>query len=419
MLWLAPAHAQTTIAADTFVDSVGVNVHLHNDGTLYRDEFPLIQSRLLALGTRHVRDGLVDTGWQGYYDRHNTLGLAGIRGTFIVNPGTPDAVLKNYPGRMPAAFEAYEAPNEYNWSGDPVWPTTLRNTLVQLRALRNVPSLAAFPVYGPSLTEQSAYAALGDITALVDAGNLHNYLAGRHPGTPGWGADGYGSIDWHLRNVMPRVSGKPIVSTETGYWDDALLVDAIPAAVAATYVPRLVLEQFRRGIARTYLYELVDFPESGRDSWSGYGLLTSSGMRKPAFFALQGLLSLLADPGPAIAVRPLAYSVQNTNADVRHMVFQKRDGSYYLAAWIEQSGYDVVTRTPIAVPEATIQITVPGSVRAVDTHRWQPDGTVVRTAIGPLGTIPLVISDRLTVLELRGPVSVPALPTGVRVTPVY
>jgi hypothetical protein len=101
------------------------------------------------------------------------------------------------------------------------------------------------------------------------------------------------------------------------------------------------------------------------------------------------------------------------------MVFQKRDGSYYLAAWIEQSGYDVTTRAATAVPEVTIQITVPDSVRAVNTHRWQPDGTVIKTGVSPLGAIPLVIGDRLTVLELRGPVSVPALPTSVRVSPVY
>src|SRR5262245_3506764 len=75
--------AQTTVAADKFGDSRGVNVHLHYDGTLYADNFELIESRLLELGVRHVRDGMVDTTWQDYYERHMTLGRSGIKGTFI------------------------------------------------------------------------------------------------------------------------------------------------------------------------------------------------------------------------------------------------------------------------------------------------------------------------------------------------
>ena len=419
--WLAvpPAHAQTTIAADRFVDSVGVNIHLHNDGTLYRDNFPLIQSRLLELGVRHVRDGLIDTEWQEYYDRLNALGQAGIKGLFIVSPGMSDALLHSYPSRVPASFEAYEAPNEYNWSGDPAWASTLRTTLVQLRGLRNHPALAGYPIFGPSLTEESAYAALGDITALVDTGNLHNYFAGRHPGTEGWGAAGYGSIDWNLRNVTSIARGKPVVTTETGYWDDAALVDAIPPAVIAKYVPRMVLEQFRKGIARTYVYELVDFPEARRESWSGYGLLTRDGTRKPAFVALQGLLALLSDPGPAFEVRPIPYAVPDAGADVRHMMFQKRDGRNYLAIWIEQSGYDIAARATIAVAPRTVTLTLPDSVRPVNTHAWQADGRMTSTALTGSRSIPISITDRLTVVELRAPAAAPAAVAAVRVAVSY
>ena len=60
---------------------------------------------------------------------------------------------------------------------------------------------------------------VGDLSAFFDQANIHNYLAGRHPGTPGWGDDGYGSIDWNLRLIRRYSGGKPITTTEIGYQD--------------------------------------------------------------------------------------------------------------------------------------------------------------------------------------------------------
>src|SRR5262245_53540782 len=71
--------AQEAIEADRFVDAVGVNIHLHYDGTPYRTQFDTIKQRLRELNVRHVRDGLIDTAWQGYYDRLNELGDMGIK----------------------------------------------------------------------------------------------------------------------------------------------------------------------------------------------------------------------------------------------------------------------------------------------------------------------------------------------------
>ena len=96
------AHAQRAIAADDFVDSVGVNIHLHYDHTIYKEQFPLIKTRLIELGVRHVRDGLIDTAWQGYYDRHNALGQAGIKGTFIVAPRPRLTIRSKSPGKAHA-----------------------------------------------------------------------------------------------------------------------------------------------------------------------------------------------------------------------------------------------------------------------------------------------------------------------------
>jgi hypothetical protein len=408
-----PAVAQTTVAADTFVDAAGVNIHLHYDNTLYRDNFPLVQSRLIELGLRHVRDGLINTTWQAYYDRHNSLGRAGVTVDFVSGPGMLTSVLQAYPSRMADAFEAYEAPNEYNLSGDPNWVATMRTTLAQLHALRDQPALARFPVFGPSLTDTGAQLALGDVSALIDYGNMHNYFGGRNPGTGGWGDDGYGSIDWNLRQAGISAGPRPIITTETGYLNDPLLASVIPEQVAGTYMPRILLEQFRKGINRTYLYELCDLPWAGIPDQSGYGLLRSDGSPKPAFNAVKGLLNLLSDPGVSFVVTPLAYTVQTSGANVHSMAFQKRDGSYFLALWIEESGFDMSSGTPTTVPAQSATVVLSKSVELLTTNQWQADGEVVRiTGSKPRGSVTLPVSDRLVVLELH--IKLPPPPTNVR-----
>jgi hypothetical protein len=395
---LLPGHAaraQQTAAADHFVDSVGVNVHLHYEYTPYKENFELIRSRLIELGVRHVRDGLIDTRWQGYYDRHNELGDAGIKGTFITGFDQSVELLASYPSRVIRSFEAYEAPNEADKTGDPNWVSRLWQAMLRLGEVKRIASVAHYPVVGPSLTSESSYAAVGDVSAYFDAGNLHNYLAGRHPGTPGWGSDGYGSIAWNLRVIQPYSCGKPITTTEIGYQNHPTIEDSVPADVAGRYLPRVLLEQYRMGITRTFLYELCDFPNSG-----SYGLLNADGSPKPAFNAVRGLLRLLADPGPPIALRPLAYQLDGSGT-VRHIAFQKRDGTYFLALWLEEASYDVPVQRHTAVAGQAVSLTLPEPMRVIRAHRWEEDGSVDdRPVRFVAATLPVGVSDRLTVLEI-------------------
>lgn len=397
------AQSGPTFAADRLVDSVGINIHLHYLDTLYGD-FELVRLRLRELGVRHVRDGLIDTAWLPYYDRHNALGADGLRGIYIAAPGVPDAVLRAYPQRLHAIFAGYEAPNEYDLSGDPAWPRTLRDTLVRLRALRQDPRLAGYPLHGPSLTDEAAYAALGDVSALVDTVNLHNYPGGRNPGTGGWGDRGYGSIPYHLNVVRSAGTGKPIVTTETGYWDDLATVNAVPEHVSARYFPRLLLEQLRQGIQRTYLYELIDSPRVGVAGDSGYGLVRRDGSHKPAFHAVRHLLQLLSDPGPAFTVQPLDYVVSGAGGDLRTIAFRKRSGSYFLALWIERPAYEVDARQLLSVPPEVATIRFAANAQIVRTIRWNSEG-LTREEPGQASSRTAVVgvTDSITVLEVRVP----------------
>ena len=108
-VFVLAAKAEKARSADSFVDSVGINIHLHNMDTPYSN-FPRVQQALEDLRIRHVRDGLIDTTWKAYYDRHNQLGRLGIKGIFVTSPDQNDQLLLDYPRRMKDSFEAYEAP---------------------------------------------------------------------------------------------------------------------------------------------------------------------------------------------------------------------------------------------------------------------------------------------------------------------
>jgi len=413
---LPAAEVSTPAFADKFVDSVGVNVHLHYMGTPY-DNFEMVRARLAELGVRHLRDGLVPTTWQPYYDRHNALGAMGIKGTFIAGVDATNDALRAFPTRVSSSFEAYEAANEYDISGVSAWTGPLRQSLTLLRALRTQASLASYPVYGPSLTSVDAYAALGDVSAYFDAANLHNYFQGRHPGTQGWGADGYGSIDWNLALAKRYAPGRPVTTTETGYWDDPGVRDSIPANLAGRYMPRLLLEQFRKGITRTFVYELIDAQMSGVEAMSGYGLVRADGSPKPAFRAVANLLKLFNDPGPAVTARQVSYTLDGGDGNVRQMAFQKRDATMLLAVWVEASGFDLNTRQPIAVPPQTVRISAPTGLPLSRVTRWLEDGSVLDDTSGAGRTnFTLVINDSLTVVQFDSARhAVPRAPVNLRI----
>ncbi len=63
------------------------------------------------------------------------------------------------------------------------------------------------------------------------------------------------------------------------------------------------------------------------------------GTPKPVFNALKNLIALFADPGQPHQTTGLRYTIENASGSLRHMVFQKRDGTYLPALWREEGMY--------------------------------------------------------------------------------
>ena len=402
-----PSTGEQATSSLAFTDTVGMNLHLAFSNTLYYTNFPLVLSSLQDLGIHHVRDGLVDfgTGPNFYYTEYQQLAAQGIRGDYITSVGQSEALIKAYPARV-GGMEALEAPNEYDTSGDTNWAADLRAFLPVLQdAVHGTSPMTGVTLYGPSLVNQNwysttgnSYAQLGPVSNLFDAGNLHNYPGGRNPGTPGWTPQGYGSIAFAISSARQDWPTVPMVTTETGYWDDTANTNYVPDDVMGRYVPRIFLEQNLHGITRTYLYELADNQYAG----GFYGLLTASGTKKPAYLALQALMQLLADPGTVYTPARFAWTMTGAGSDLHHLLLQRRDGTMFLALWVEEPCWDVNAQGPLSISPQTLTLQFGTTVNAVDIHNWQTNGGMSSITLGTrTTTLSVTATDLLTIVELH------------------
>jgi hypothetical protein len=286
-LILAPAatasEAHATSAADTFVESIGVNTHTFYTDTAYND-FGAIKARLAELGVRHIRENLA-LERPDQYERLNELTAMGIKSTLILGEPSEEAsnlkeMISIVKTDLGGTVDAVEGPNEFDMRGRPNWAAELREYQQRLYGAINAdPSLAALPVIGPSIVHRDHQEALGDISGMLDYGNIHSYPYGEPPES---------NLSTQLGRAAANSGARPVIATETGYhtalnWDGEHL--PVSEDAMATYIPRLFLDYFSRGIPRTFSYELVDEKPDPAHAVreSNFGLLRNNFSPKPAF----------------------------------------------------------------------------------------------------------------------------------------
>jgi hypothetical protein len=393
---------ETPLPADALADSVGINTHVNVYGSA--PDFGTIVGREKGLGARHIRDGILDA--DAAFDSAMTQllvagnakldGITDCAGIEILptSPTSP-AQIEAFDAAIGNRLEAVESPDDVDNRSDTNW---VADTLACLPSLRTAEP--ALPFYAPTLFNQLADAPLlGNISADVDYGNANRYLAGRNPGSAGWGRAGacgiYGALSWALCETRLNSGTKPIVFGGTGYNS----VTEVDELTQAKYISRLLLFNLQAGVRRSYLYDLKD---DGGGLFPASGLIRADDSMKPAYAAVASEIAFFADPGPATSAAALSYSIQEPSSSIDHLLFVKRDGTLVLALWNETPSWNVTANEEIAVAPQEVAVTFAFAPRAVAAVSLNDAGALVaKTAATSQNTISVAVDDHVTLVSFH------------------
>jgi len=425
-----PTFARTTTnltevpkPADSLVDSIGVNIHLTYGNSVYRDVVA-VKQMLSTLHVRHVRDAGKyypnDAKYNDYeFGSYGAVASLGIgfdlildyNGGTVPSPITPEVMsaLQTLAAKNGIAVESYEGPNEPDLAGILNWVASTRSFMQSVHSsTKTNPSTAAIPVIGNSLGGSPLdWVLLGDMTAFEDYGNVHPYANTQHPSF---------NFTTALANQI-NVSGfQTIYVTEAG-WSNAINAkDNSPNVsedAAGRYMGRLFLETLLHGWPRTYAYELVDEQaDSGlTDTQRHFGLFRDDYSAKPAATVITNMIALMSDKGGSVRPSAVSYSLDTASSAIHHLLFQKQDGSYWLALWQEVSCWSELNGRGAAVtnPDVAVKLTLPNAGPFITTYRPHDSIAVVQSFTNQQ-TITLMVPDHPLLVKF----SLIAAPTNLR-----
>ncbi len=385
--------------AKEFTESVGINIRMRytnlaawqNWDTKSTDaalKSPLtVKGLLVDSGIKHVRDGPFYTfrGPNGFAQRTSDQRYAELKkshdirvlGTIDTRTnGTLDA------RKIPAALDtiistkAYQylvgitGPNEYD-NNNPngrlksaTWAQELKYyQKILFSEIRKRPELNHIKVVAAPLAFENGLTQLGDLSPWIDWGNGHPYpTAERKLGVNRQIPEG-GTASVFLRRGREAFRGKPMVESEDGYATNAK-TGGMSERAAALYLTRMFLYNFRRGIKRTYTYQLLDRlrdpHHTSRENHFGIIAIDHNNRDlnapfklrpKASYWAIKSMLELLHDDGELRQTTPIHFGIDTSDEKLNTLCLQKSDGSYWLVLWREERIWDVDARKDIDLPK--------------------------------------------------------------------
>ena len=418
-LFCTPSEAEaqtlrTAKSANALINSIGINTHFTYPDTPYLGSFSEAKQKLLELNIRHIRDGVAQDSYK--YEPMRDLCNSGIRlhtgvGERVQGYGGPldfgklDTSLGVIKNHYLGCVESIEGPNEYdiNNDGDPNWGGMLRRYMeTAYNKIKNDPALSNVSVVAPSVAYYNVEPA-GNMSAWLDYGNLHSYPGGNQP-TAG--------LEANIEYTRALSGTKPYYVTETGYHTAINNNSEVAAGwaqrgvsenAAAKYIPRLVVEYFRQGIVRTYLYEFIDeFPDPERDNQEvNFGLLRNDLSEKPSYVSLKNTIALLKDSGGASASGELSYSLEGDLTDIHQLLLRKQDGSFYLIVWQEVQSYDYASKSDINHNPRKVTLKLGTPIGKAETY-LPLNGTTSVNTYNNVSSIDLDVPDHILIVKLTG-----------------
>lgn len=381
LIFTEPAHAANAQHLAKFLESFGVG------GGVY----PGREAQYIYLGVRNNRDGGVTTptGVTNAINLHNSTLIPGVNPGVkaslltISQPGWP--TIPQFMGYAESlatagALLAIEGVNEphnfgvtYNGrygGGGGDWLPVAQFTRDLRAAVVADPWISTYPVFSPSETgaESGNYglqwtqipkggadptkqtaAGVPDGTIYYDFANAHNYVCSIFPdpvrpnqawlasdpsvNQPGFdGEYGNNGVTWGAKYAgytPTQLLTLPKVTTETG-WQTGSGKGFVSEDTQGKVLLNTLLDQFKRGWAYTFFYELYD----GGTSLGTWGLFHSDKSPKLAATYFHNLTSALVDVSYG-SLGQLPYSFTGP-ATVHDLLLQRSDGQFFLILWNER-----------------------------------------------------------------------------------
>lgn len=382
LLGVKQTSSELARSANSFVDSIGVAVHLTYLDTSYGQYQEVIKPRLQELGIRHVRGDGPSVEDKLAQEKFNDLAKIGIKSSLIMDPRWigDGAEVVELSKSVINAIEGVEGPNEWDVQPDAEYqgenfPKAIRNYQGEIySAIKADPDTAHLPVLSPSIAHPQNATQLGRVDC--DFGNMHSYSF-----SP-WGMPTGGLEDRWIPAANAVCGNKPIIVTETGYHNAVNQSEqpGISEQAAGKYLLRLFLEYFNRGIERTYSYELLDLQANPQRDHSqyNYGLLYHDGLPKPDFIALKNTIKLLDDSDSNIeqakTIDSLDYQIKGQKSEIHHTLLQKQNRNFYLILWQEVPSFDLSKRTNIEVSPLPLELILNTDIETANVY--QPINTI-------------------------------------------
>lgn len=415
--------SSTVLSARAFVDSIAVNAHSgYSSSSAYASygNSSLILDDLHYLGVTTIRDALPTD--PNAAPLVNALAAAGVKFDFVVSSDLPAsgaagiaqfiASLDSFVAKYPNSIVAIEGLNEANiqafsYKGSSSMAAAAQFQKDLYTAIKADGHLGGVSVYNLTLAlnDSAAYAKLGDLSKYSDYSTSHAYVATSTP-------ENYG-IQYSIGVAARSSPGNPSVITETGYTTLAsysgLGVDQL---VQAKSILNSLVDAFKDGVSKTYLYELLNHGSSSHPEGS-FGLFNADGTPKLAATAVHNLTAILADDGSGgrTPTTALAYTINNLPTSGNSMVLAKSNGAYELVVWAEPKLWNDANDTEISNPTTRAKVHL-GTVHKTVTIYDPLNTSKPIAAYTNVQDFTLPVSDHPLVIEIDAPTASTTTPAG-------
>ncbi|OLP60301.1 hypothetical protein BJF93_15190 [Xaviernesmea oryzae] len=389
------ANDVVAVQASAFTSSIGVNTHLSWQNTAYADS-KLVGKALDYIGIKNVRD--IVAPWS--QEAMKTLAATGTKFDICIGANLALDSQKSLIQSMQDSIRYVEGPNEVdNWpvhyQGETGFKAA-RDLMADIRAWIDSDQFKESPaLLQLTFGKAESWKSFGELAGVADLGNIHSYAAyGWNPGQV---------LADHIRNAE-RVSGDvPVVSTEAGYHTaiGSTAWTGVSEDVQAKYTLNLLLENYKAGVASTYLYELLDGNTNGDNTNPElhFGLFHTDGTAKIAATALHNMNEILKSDyqGPA---QSLTYTLTGMPVTADSLLMQKSASDFVLGIWDDVNNWDMAASKAISHPATQVQMDLSNWAGMVKVYDPLVSGTDPIKTFYATGSFSLDVEDHATFVEL-------------------